>query len=155
AARDSLRLGAGMCLYGHDITIEHTPPTASLGWLVGKDRRDPSSPSSYFNGSAVILPQLASPAKTLTQRRVGLTIEAGPPAREGAPIVDLTDGTTQIGIVTSGLPSPTLDGANIAMGYIKQGLHQKGTEVGVLVRKKMRKGKVVAMPWIESKFYRG
>jgi aminomethyltransferase len=142
-------------LYGHDITIDHTPPTASLGWLVGKDRRDPASPSSNFNGSSVILPQLESPATALTQRRVGLTIEPGASAREGAPIVDLSDGTTQVGIVTSGLPSPTLGGTNIAMGYIKQGLHKKGTEVGVLVRKKLRKAKIATMPWVESKFYRG
>ncbi|KAK2752747.1 Aminomethyltransferase, mitochondrial [Onygenales sp. PD_40] len=155
AARDSLRLEAGMCLYGHDITTSQTPPTAGLGWLVGKDRRDPSSPASKFNGASVILPQLASPAKTLTERRVGLTIESGAPAREGAAIVDLADGTTQIGVVTSGCPSPTLGGTNIAMGYVKQGMHKKGTEVGVLVRKKVRKGTVSALPFVPSKFYKG
>lgn len=155
AARDSLRLEAGMCLYGHDITTAQTPPVAGLGWIVGKDRRDPSSPKSAFNGSSVILPQLASPAKTLKERRIGLTVEGGAPAREGAPIVDLADGTTQVGVVTSGLPSPTLDGTNIAMGYIKQGLHKKGTEVGVLVRKKLKKATVTPMPWVETKFYRG
>ncbi|KKZ64759.1 glycine cleavage system T protein [[Emmonsia] crescens] len=155
AARDSLRLEAGMCLYGHDITTAQTPPTAGLGWLVGKDRRDPSSPSSSFNGASVILPQLASPAKMLTERRVGLTIEAGAPAREGAPIVDIADGSTQIGVVTSGLPSPTLGGTNIAMGYVKQGLHKKGTEVGVLVRKKVRKATVTSLPFVPTKFYKG
>ncbi|EEQ87280.1 hypothetical protein RJZ56_005414 [Blastomyces dermatitidis] len=155
AARDSLRLEAGMCLYGHDITSAQTPPTAGLGWLVGKDRRDPSSPSSGFNGASVILPQLASPARTLTERRVGLTIESGPPAREGALIVDMADGTTQIGVVTSGMPSPTLGGANIALGYVKQGFHKKGTEVGVLVRKKVRKGTVAATPFVPTKFYKG
>ncbi|EEH41482.2 aminomethyltransferase [Paracoccidioides lutzii Pb01] len=155
AVRDSLRLEAGMCLYGHDITIAQTPPAAALGWLVGKDRRDPSSPASSFNGAAVILPQLESPAKTLKERRVGLTIEAGPPAREGVPIVDIADGTTQVGVVTSGLPSPTLGGTNIAMGYVKQGLHKKGTEVGVLVRKKLRKATVTPMPFVPNKFYKG
>ncbi|KAL4916225.1 hypothetical protein BDW62DRAFT_186677 [Aspergillus aurantiobrunneus] len=155
AARDSLRLEAGMCLYGHDISTAQTPPAAALGWIVGKDRRDPSSPQSTFNGSATILPQLASPAKNLSQRRVGFTVEKGSPAREGAIIVDLNDESrAQIGVVTSGLPSPSLDGANIAMGYVKQGLHKKGTEVGVLVRNKVRKATVVGMPWVESKFYR-
>lgn len=154
AARDSLRLEAGMCLYGHDITTAHTPPTASLGWVVGKDRRDQSSPTSRFNGSSVILPQLASPAKTLSQRRVGFTIEKGAPAREGAILVDPSDGKTQIGVITSGLPSPSLGGTNIAMGYVKQGFHKKGTEVNVLVRNKVRKANVVGMPWIESKFHR-
>lgn len=155
AARDSLRLEAGMCLYGHEISLKTTPPTAGLGWIVGKDRRDPSSPASAFNGSSVILPQVASPAKTLKERRVGLTIEAGAPAREGATIVDIANDNAEIGVVTSGLPSPSLGGTNIAMGYVKQGLHKKGTEVGVLVRKKVRKATVVGMPWVESKFYRG
>jgi aminomethyltransferase len=144
-----------MCLYGHDITVAQTPVSAALGWIVGKERRDPNSPSSKFNGSSVILSQLSSPATTLKERRIGLTVEPGAPAREGAPIVDLADGTTQIGVVTSGLPSPTLGGTNIAMGYIKQGLHKKGTEVGVLVRKKLRKATVTPMPWVPSKFYRG
>ncbi|KAL4976402.1 hypothetical protein BDW66DRAFT_135379 [Aspergillus desertorum] len=155
AARDSLRLEAGMCLYGHDISTAQTPPSAALGWIVGKDRRDPSSDRSQFNGAATILPQLASPSKNLSQRRVGFTVEKGSPAREGAVIVDLNDESkTQIGVVTSGLPSPSLGGTNIAMGYIKQGLHKKGTEVGVIVRNKVRKATVVGMPWVESKFYR-
>ncbi|KAA8652042.1 Aminomethyltransferase, mitochondrial [Aspergillus tanneri] len=153
AARDSLRLEAGMCLYGNDISTAQTPPAASLGWVVGKGRRDPTS--ANFNGSSVILPQIASPATTLSQRRVGFTVEKGSPAREGAVIVDLNDDSrTQIGVVTSGLPSPSLGGTNIAMGYIKQGMHKKGTEVGILVRNKVRKASVVGMPWVESKFYR-
>lgn len=153
AARDSLRLEAGMCLYGSDISTAQTPPGASLGWVVGKDRRNPTSTAANFNGASVILPQLASPAKTLKQRRVGFTVEKGPPAREGAIIVDLND-NSQIGVVTSGLPSPSLGGTNIAMGYVKQGMNKKGTEVGVLVRNKVRKATVVGMPWVESKFYR-
>ncbi|KAK2761550.1 Aminomethyltransferase, mitochondrial [Arachnomyces sp. PD_36] len=155
AARDSLRLEAGMCLYGHELSTDITPPTAGLGWIVGKERRDASSPTSSFNGSSIILPQLASPAKTLKQRRVGLTIESGAPAREGSKIVDLANNNAEIGVVTSGLPSPSLGGTNIAMGYVKQGFHKKGTEVGVAVRKTVRKASVVGMPWVESKFYRG
>ncbi|KAL4809575.1 hypothetical protein BDV18DRAFT_132376 [Aspergillus unguis] len=155
AARDSLRLEAGMCLYGHDISTAQTPPGAALGWIVGKDRRDASSPQSHFNGSSAILPQLASPAKNLSQRRVGFTVEKGSPAREGAVIVDINDeNKAQIGVITSGLPSPSLGGTNIAMGYIRQGLHKKGTEVGVLVRNKVRKATVTGMPWVESRFYR-
>lgn len=155
AARDSLRLEAGMCLYGSDITTAQTPPAASLGWVVSKDRRDPATGNTNFNGSSVILPQIASPAKTLSQRRVGFTVEKGSPAREGAIIVDLNDESrTQIGVITSGLPSPSLGGTNIAMGYVKQGMNKKGTEVGVLVRNKVRKATVVGMPWVETKFYR-
>lgn len=153
AARDSLRLEAGMCLYGHDISTAQTPPAAALGWIIGKDRREPST--ATFNGASTILPQVASPAKTLSQRRVGFTVEKGSPAREGAVIVDLADDShAQIGVITSGLPSPSLGGTNIAMGYVKQGLHKKGTEVGILVRNKIRKATVVGMPWVETKFYK-
>lgn len=153
AARDSLRLEAGMCLYGHDISTAQTPPDAALGWVVGRDRRDPAT--ATFHGASVILPQLASP-KTLKQRRVGLTIEKGSPAREGAKVVDLSDpaNPVQVGVVTSGLPSPSLGGTNIAMAYVKNGLHKKGTELGVQVRNKVRKATVVGMPWVESKFHR-
>ncbi|KAJ5561924.1 hypothetical protein N7535_003613 [Penicillium sp. DV-2018c] len=153
AARDSLRLEAGMCLYGHDISTAQTPPAAALGWVVGRDRRDPET--AGFNGASVILSQLASP-KTIPQRRVGLNIEKGPPAREGAVVVDIADpkNPVEVGVVTSGLPSPSLGGANIAMAYVKQGLHKKGTELAVKVRNKVRKATVVGMPWIESKFYR-
>ncbi|KAJ5893993.1 Aminomethyltransferase [Penicillium taxi] len=153
AARDSLRLEAGMCLYGHDISTAQTPPTAALGWVVGRDRRDAAT--ATFNGASVILSQLASP-KTLSQRRVGLSVEKGSPAREGAVVVDLADpaNPVQVGVVTSGLPSPTLGGANISMAYVKNGLHKKGTELGVLVRNKVRKATVTGMPWVESKFHR-
>lgn len=89
------------------------------------------------------------------ERRGGFTVEKGSPAREGAIVVDVNDESkTQIGVITSGLPSPSLGGTNIAMGYIRQGLHKKGTEVGILVRNKVRKASVVGMPWVESKFYR-
>lgn len=153
AARDSLRLEAGMCLYGHDITTAQTPPAAALGWIVGRDRRDPVS--ATFNGASVILSQLASP-KTIPQRRVGLTVEKGPPAREGALVLDISDpaNPVEVGVITSGLPSPSLGGANIAMGYVNQGLHKKGTELAVKVRNKVRKATVVGMPWITSKFHR-
>ena len=149
AARDSLRLEAGMCLYGHDISLETTPVAAALGWTVGKDRRTDAA-SAGFNGASVILEQLASP-KTMTQRRVGLLVEKGPAAREGAEIVD---GETVIGRITSGCPSPTMGGQNIAMGLIKNGYHKRGTQVGVKVRKSVRKAEVARMPFVESKFYR-
>ncbi|KAK5027820.1 Aminomethyltransferase, mitochondrial [Exophiala sideris] len=151
-ARDSLRLEAGMCLYGHDLSDKITPPSAALGWLVSKSRRS-DNPSPAFNGHEVINKQLASP-KSLTERRVGFTIEKGPAAREGAEIVDPENDNQVIGHITSGCPSPSLDGQNIAMGYIKNGFHKKGTKVGVKVRKNVRKAEVAKMPFVESKFYR-
>ena len=153
AARDSLRLEAGMCLYGHDLTIDTTPPSAALGWVVGKDRREQGSEAAQFNGSSTILKQIASP-KEMELRRVGLIIEKGPPAREGAEIVDLESGSP-VGKVTSGLPSPSLNNTNIAMGYVKNGHHKKGTKLGVKVRNNVRSAEVAKMPFVENRFYRG
>jgi aminomethyltransferase len=151
AARDSLRLEAGMCLYGHDISLDTTPVTASLGWVVGKDRREEDT--AGFNGASMILDQLAHPKK-MAQRRVGFLVEKGPAAREGSEIVDPESGAS-IGKITSGLPSPTLGGQNIAMGLIKNGFHKRGTKVGIKVRKNVRKAEVAKMPFVESRFYRG
>lgn len=148
-ARDSLRLEAGMCLYGHDIDETTTPVEAGLSWVVGKDRRE----AGNFNGAEVILQQI-KPKKAggtgVTRRRIGLLVD-GAPAREGATIIG-NDGET-IGNVTSGCPSPTL-GKNIAMGYIKDGWQKAGTEVGVLVRGKKRKAVVTKMPFVPSRYWK-
>ncbi len=149
-ARDSLRLEAGMCLYGHDLNDETTPVEAGLSWVVHKDRRI----GGGFHGDAVILRHL-TPVKDggtpTTKRRVGLIVD-GAPAREGAQIVKPDDGE-EIGTVTSGCPSPTL-GKNIAMGYVKNGLHRSGTEVGVVVRGKRRKGVITKMPFVKSRYWK-
>jgi aminomethyltransferase len=84
------------------------------------------------------------------RRRVGLIVE-GAPAREGAEIVN-SEGE-KVGNITSGCPSPTL-GKNIAMGYIKDGLHKAGTEVEVVVRGKKRKAQVTKMPFVPSKYWK-
>ena len=89
----------------------------------------------------------------MPRRRVGFTISRGGAAREGSEIVS-PDGSEVIGTVTSGLPSPSLGGQNIAMGYVKNGWHKKGTKVGVKVRGKVREGEVSAMPFVEGHFYR-
>ncbi|KAJ1331524.1 aminomethyltransferase [Microdochium nivale] len=152
-ARDSLRLEAGMCLYGHDLDDTTTPAEAALGWVVGKDRRDPGA-ANPFHGAEVVLPQLvlkSKGGKGVDRRRVGLVVE-GAPAREGAEITDKAG--TKIGVVTSGCPSPTL-GKNIAMGYIKDGLHKSGTEVDVLVRGKRRAAVVTKMPFVPTQYWKG
>lgn len=149
-ARDSLRLEAGMCLYGHDLNDTITPVEGSLAWVIGKDRRTEGG----FNGAENILRQLRKKADGggVEKRRVGLIVE-GAPAREGAEIVT-ADGGEKVGVVTSGCPSPTL-GKNIAMGYVKDGLHKSGTELQVLVRGKPRKAMVTKMPFVPSKFWKG
>ncbi|RDL41957.1 putative aminomethyltransferase, mitochondrial [Venustampulla echinocandica] len=150
AARDSLRLEAGMALYGHDIDDSTTPVEATLGWVIGKNRRA----SGGFHGDDLILKQLL-PKKEggigVRRRRGGLIVQ-GPPAREGAEIVD-SEGNN-IGVVTSGCPSPTL-GKNIAMGYLKTGFHRLGTEVEVIVRGKKRPAKVTKMTFVPTKYHKG
>lgn len=150
-ARDSLRLEAGMCLYGHDLDDSTTPVEAGLSWIIPKARRS----AGGFHGAETILPQLTlkkDGGMGVSRRRVGLIID-GAPAREGAEIVS-SDGEGQvIGKVTSGCPSPSL-GANIAMGYIKSGYHKAGTEVGVVVRGKRRTARVVKMPFVGTRYHR-
>lgn len=93
AARDSLRIEAGLCLYGHDIDEHTTPVQGALSWLVGKDKRDPAG---QFIGSEAVLAQLQKGGIGPGKRRVGLTVEKGAPAREGSLIFDAS-GEQQIG----------------------------------------------------------
>ncbi|OJT11080.1 hypothetical protein TRAPUB_12409 [Trametes pubescens] len=144
-ARDSLRLEAGMCLYGHDLDEKTTPIEAGLAWLIGKRRRE----NPTFLGHEKVMKQLKSAPP---RRRVGMFVE-GPPARQGAKIFDPVS-KKQIGVVTSGIPSPTL-GKNIAMGYVENGFHKKGTELAVDVRDKLRKAVLTPMPFVPSHYYRG
>ncbi|PWN52242.1 glycine cleavage system T protein [Violaceomyces palustris] len=144
AARDSLRLEAGMCLYGQDLDETVSPIEAGLAWCVGKDRRK----AANFIGHQRVLSELE---KGPSRRRVGLVIQ-GSPARQGCDIFN-SDGK-KIGKVTSGIPSPTL-GKNIAMALVEDGHHKRGTKVLVEVRKKLREAEVAKMPFVENKFYRG
>ncbi|XP_066500322.1 aminomethyltransferase, mitochondrial [Hoplias malabaricus] len=143
-ARDSLRLEAGLCLYGNDIDETTTPVEASLVWTIGKRRRQVRD----FPGADVIVPQI----KAKTQRkRVGL-ISSGPPVRQHTPILS-PDGRV-IGEVTSGCPSPCLK-QNIAMGYVETGLSKVGTPIQVEVRKKMVPAVVSKMPFVPTNYYTG
>ncbi|KAG7086204.1 hypothetical protein E1B28_002168 [Marasmius oreades] len=142
-ARDSLRLEAGMCLYGNDLDETTSPVEAGLTWVIGKDRRE----TGTFIGAEGVRKHLKEGPP---RRRVGFVVE-GVPARQGAKIFAQQ---TQVGSVTSGIPSPTL-GKNVAMGYIQSGHHKKGTEVEIEVRGKMRKAVVEGMPFVKPRYYRG
>ncbi|VDC05862.1 unnamed protein product [Peniophora sp. CBMAI 1063] len=144
-ARDSLRIEAGMCLYGSDIDETTTPVEGGLSWVIGKDRRA----AGDFIGAEPILKQLKDGPP---RRRVGFVV-SGAPARHGAKIFN-AEGSEEIGVVTSGIPSPTL-GQNIAMGYVKSGHHKRGTAVKVDVRGKLREASVAKMPFVESRYWRG
>lgn len=155
-ARDSLRLEAGMCLYGHDLNDTTTPVQGGLSWIIPKERR---SPDAGYYGAEVITAQLTPKSKGgsgVPTRRVGLIVE-GAPAREGAEIVSVPQEggePIKLGTVTSGCPSPTL-GKNIAMGHVKDGFHKVGTEVQVLVRGRPRKAVVTKMPFVPTKYWKG
>ncbi|KAK3354115.1 hypothetical protein B0H65DRAFT_447222 [Neurospora tetraspora] len=151
-ARDSLRLEAGMCLYGHDLDETVSPVEAALSWIIPPNRR--KADAGYY-GAETIVSQLTPKSKGgkgVTRRRVGFIV-TGAPAREGAEIVAKGDPATKLGRITSGCPSPTL-GKNIAMGYIEDGQHKSGTEVEVLVRGRARPAVVTKMPFVPSKYYK-
>ncbi|XP_020281380.1 aminomethyltransferase, mitochondrial [Pseudomyrmex gracilis] len=142
-ARDSLRLEAGLCLYGNDINEDTTPVEAALTWLIAKRRRVEAN----FPGAQRILTQIKTGS---TKKRIGLLLGQGPPARAGAPI--LTSEGERVGTVTSGGPSPTL-GKPIAMGYIPTDLAQIGNGMLVEVRGKTYKATVTKMPFVKTNYY--
>jgi len=143
-ARDSLRLEAGLCLYGNDIDETTTPVEATLAWTVSKSRRE----TGGFPGDGIILEQLR---KGAGKKRVGF-LSTGPPVRGHATIVD-SEGKV-IGKTTSGCPSPSLGkGANISMGYVDKKVSKLGTEVGIIVRNKTVPAKITKMPFVQTNYY--
>ncbi|KAG0365477.1 hypothetical protein BGZ54_006480 [Gamsiella multidivaricata] len=142
-ARDSLRLEAGLCLYGHDLDETITPVEAGLTWTIGKRRRAEGG----FLGAAKILDQLKN---GVSKRRIGLVVQ-GAPAREGAQILN-AEGEL-VGKITSGCPSPSTK-KNVAMGYVKNGLHKSGTELQVEVRGRKQKATVTKMPFVPAGYHK-
>ncbi|KAI8321274.1 aminomethyltransferase, mitochondrial-like protein [Martensiomyces pterosporus] len=143
-ARDSLRLEAGLCLYGSDIDATTTPMEANLVWTIGKRRRAEGG----FIGADIILDQVAK--KGGVRRRVGLVVE-GAPARAHAKVLSLEG--EEIGEITSGVPAPSL-GKNIAMAYVKKGFNKKDTELKVKVRNRIQNAKVVKMPFVPAGYHK-
>lgn len=144
-ARDSLRLEAGLCLYGHDMDTQKTPVEASLTWAVSKNRRERAD----FPGADRILAQIADGAE---QVRVGLKLLDKAPAREGAAIALKTG--EEVGVITSGGHGHSF-GAPVAMGYVPRELRTPGTELDVVVRNKPRAAVVTRMPFIKQNYFRG
>nr|CAG4651784.1 EOG090X057R [Triops cancriformis] len=144
-ARDSLRLEAGLCLYGNDMNEDTTPVEASLLWLIAKSRRAQAN----FPGAAIILDQIQN--QSYTRKRVGF-LSQGPPARAHTLIYD-KESNKAIGEITSGCPSPSLGNWNVSMGYIDKASSKIGTEVVLEIRKKPVSAKVAKMPFVPSKYY--
>ena len=147
-ARDSLRLEAGLCLYGHDLDPKTTPVEASLKWVLSKKRRSGRRKGGY-PGAEVILDQLANGT---TRKRVGILPEGKAPIREGTKLVDQNG--DPIGQVTSGGYGPSL-GTPIAMGYVASELANPGQTLKALVRDKERAAQVAMLPYIMQRYYRG
>ena len=143
-ARDSLRLEAGLPLYGHDLDSETTPIEADLGFAVSKRRRAEGG----FAGWPRILREIEEGP---VRRRVGLAVEGRQPVREGAAVVD-ADGD-EVGKVTSGGFSPMLE-APIAMAYVPAGSAEPGRDVRLVQRGKIFQAKVTPMPFVPHRYHR-
>ncbi|MGU3496571.1 glycine cleavage system aminomethyltransferase GcvT [Xanthobacteraceae bacterium A53D] len=143
-ARDSLRLEAGLCLYGHDIDTTTSPVEGALVWSIQKRRREEGG----FPGAERIQRELKDGPKRV---RVGLTFEGRAPAREGAEIAT-KDGTI-VGRVTSGGFGPTLS-APMALGYVPTDLSTPGTKVDVIVRGKPLPATIATTPFVPQRYVR-
>lgn len=150
-ARNSLRLEAGLCLYGNDIDTTTTPPEAALNWAIQKVRRTGGARAGGFPGADKVLAQIDDPA-LLTRRRVGLVARERVPVREHTPLQS-TDGQA-IGEVTSGLLGPSVN-QPVAMGYVAPEFAAAGTVVHAIVRGKAVPMEVSPMPFLPARYHRG
>ena len=149
-ARNSLRLEAGLCLYGNDIDTTTTPVEAGLNWALQKVRRSGGDRAGGYLGAATVMSQLDGHA--LSRRRVGLLAAERVPVREH---VELQDAQGQrIGEVTSGLLGPSID-QPVAMGYVTPEHAAIGTRVNAIVRGKAVPMDVVTMPFVPNRYHRG
>jgi aminomethyltransferase len=150
-ARNSLRLEAGLCLYGNDIDTTTTPVEAGLNWAIQKVRRTGGSRAGGFPGAHIVLGQLDG-TQALQRKRVGLIAQERVPVREHVELQN-TQGL-KIGEVSSGLLGPTAN-VPVAMGYVDAASASIGTVVNAMVRGKAVPMTVSAMPFVPNRYYRG
>ena len=149
-ARDSLRLEAGLCLYGHELNEDITPIEAGLKWVIGKERRESGKRGGGFLGSKVILSQLSNELNHVIQKRVGLEGVSRAVVRENTLLYDQYH--IHIGMVSSGAFSPSTK-SSLAMGYLNQDYALIGTIVYADVRGTLRPMRVVPMPFIHTHYH--
>lgn len=149
-ARNTLRLEAGLCLYGTDIDSTTTPSQAALNWSIPKVRRTGGQRAGGFVGADIVLPQIEGKT-ALSSVRVGLHAMERVPVRDGTAL-HLPDGTS-IGVVTSGSIAPSLD-RPIAMGYVPPEFAQPGTRIDAMVRGKPVAMEVVPLPFVGTRYYK-
>ncbi len=150
-ARNSLRLEAGLCLYGNDIDTHTTPIEAGLNWAIQKVRRTGGARAGGFPGATIVLGQLDG-THPLTRKRVGLIAQERVPVREHVELQSLQG--VKIGEVSSGLLGPTAN-VPVAMGYVDVANAAIGTVVNAMVRGKAVPMTVSAMPFVPNRYYRG
>jgi aminomethyltransferase len=141
-ARDTLRLEAGLCLYGNDLDENTTPVEAGLAWTIHRRRRD----AADFPGAPIILKQLEEGP---SRQRVGIRLSGKVPARAGSLVSD--SGGRPIGKVTSGSFAPSL-GVPIALAYVERGTVSEGSVVRLNVRDKQIKGQIVKLPFVPHRY---
>jgi aminomethyltransferase len=146
-ARDTLRLEAGLCLYGHELDESTTPVEAGLAWVIARRYRQPGGSPAGFPGAERIFEQIRS---GVVRRRVGLLPEGRAPVREGAEI--LNDRDAVIGRVTSGGFAPSL-GAPVAMAYLDSRYAADGNRLEALVRSKRIPVKVTRLPFVNHRYH--
>ena len=151
-ARNSLRLEAGLCLYGNDIDTTTTPVEAGLNWAMQKVRRTGGARAGGFPGAEKILAQLAGTPGSVARKRVGLVALERIPVRDRTELQDLNG--QRIGEVTSGLLGPSID-RPVAMGYVAPEHAALGTRVNAIVRGKPVPMEVSAMPFVPNRYFRG
>lgn len=151
-ARNSLRLEAGLPLYGNDIDTTTNPVEASLQWAIQKVRRSGGARAGGFPGASQIIAALAGGTGAITRKRVGLMALERIPVREHTEIQDASG--KRLGEVTSGLLGPTIDKA-IATAYVPPGYVAIGTRVNAIVRGKPVPMEVVPMPFVPTRYFRG
>ena len=151
-ARNSLRLEAGLCLYGNDIDTTTTPVEAGLNWAMQKVRRAGGARAGGFPGAMKILDQLAIKTPATARKRVGLIALERIPVRDHTELQDREG--NKIGEVTSGLLGPTID-KPVAMGYVAPEFAALGVKINAIVRGKPVPMEVVTMPFVPTRYYRG
>ena len=147
-ARDSLRLEAGLRLYGQDMDTETTPVEAGIQWTIPKSRRTNGEREGGFPGSDVILEQLNH---GVSRKIAGMVLQGNAPARTGVEVA--LDGGETIGNVTSGTFAPTV-GSPIAMGYVDSAHTAPGSQVNLMLRGKPKPATIVKLPFVQHQYHK-
>lgn len=149
-ARDSLRLEAGLCLYGQDLDTDTTPIAAGLGWAISKARRTDGARAGGFPGDTRILSEMA---EGTALKRVGLQPEGRAPLRAGVVLFDAEEGGSEMGTVTSGGFGPSVEGP-VSMGYVPRAQASEGTTLWAELRGKRVPVRVAKLPFVPAGFKR-